>query len=68
MRRVREDETGENPANNRVRNFMDDLIMENRAKGSVWSVAVIAIAVFLAVVVVADVFNGAQVAEVAQAQ
>lgn len=42
--------------------------MENRAKGSVWSVAVIAIAVFLAVVVVADVFNGAQVAEVAQAQ
>jgi hypothetical protein len=50
-------ETGFNPAYNRVSSPMDEIVRGNRTRGSVWGVAAIAVAVFIAVVLVIGMFG-----------
>ncbi|MEZ5872309.1 MAG: hypothetical protein R3D32_10735 [Nitratireductor sp.] len=44
---------------------MDELIMENRTKGSVWGVAAVAVAIFVVAVILVGIFGNADVATVA---
>lgn len=43
---------------------MDDIIKENRAKASVWGVALVVIALFVGAAMVAGMFSSAEVANV----
>ena len=46
---------------------MDEIVRGNRTQGSVWSVALIAVAVFIAVVLVIGMFGSTEIAVVAGA-
>ena len=46
---------------------MDEIVRGNRTHGSVWSVALIAVAVFIAVVLVIGMFGSPEIAAVANA-
>lgn len=47
---------------------MDDIVKENRAQGSVWGVAIVAVALFVAAVLVVGMFGSPEVAAVAVAK
>ncbi len=46
---------------------MDEIVRGNRAQGSVWGVAIIAVAVFVAVALVVSMFGSTEIATVASA-
>ncbi|MEZ5791562.1 MAG: hypothetical protein R3D34_12510 [Nitratireductor sp.] len=46
---------------------MDELIMENRTKGSVWGVAAVAVAIFVVAVILVGIFGNPEIATVAAA-
>lgn len=50
---------------NRISGFMDEIMMQNRSRASVWGVALAAIALFVAVVLVVGIFGSAEVTAVA---
>jgi len=48
----------------KVHHWMDEIITGNRGRSSVWSVAFVAVALFVIIVLVAGMFGGADVATI----